>query len=151
WGSIKGSIGDFVDGAEDAFRGFERYVYGIFKSILDHADDALSWIPGLGPKIDKARHDFDKFVDDFNTDVDRMKSSKDFTVGIKVSDPNHVADIVRGGWTLGQGLAKGGIQPAYRAQQGLLAPGGIATAGRRPTIAFAEPGTGREGFVPELG
>lgn len=108
-GGIDSAIHWAIRHGEDAFVAFGKLVLKVLGWIVDGADNALGWIPGLGPKLHKARQDFDKFAKRVNKALDSIHdvhvkiTAAEFHRTISsASDPYHYGGHAAGG--LGAGL-----------------------------------------------
>jgi hypothetical protein len=144
--AIGNGITTFKNNAVFTFQLFADAVFGVFQGILDAADNALSWVPGLGPKLDQAKRNFSGFVDSFNREMDRLDSHKDITLDIwqtnKTSGSNDFRDHHGERWG-GVRYAQAGLMSLGRGTAGIYAGG--------PLYGFAEPDTGGELFMPRNG
>lgn len=94
-----------VQAVYKAFNGLVKVVLTVLSTILNAAAAAFGWIPGLGPKLQKAASDFDRYRDSVNKSLDGIKDEEVFITFIERK--------AQGG-TLGgsggyRGLATGGI------------------------------------------
>lgn len=144
----------FTQQMSDDWRGFQTDVETVWdtvvlafghglQTIVDEADRAFKWVPGLGPKLDAAKRDVDSWVAGVNQSLNNLKS--------------HTIDIqLKGDLTkqinsdMGHTYRWGGIRWA---DEGLVSLGyrSAGVYGNGPLIGFAEPDTGGEIFIPKNG
>lgn len=88
-----------------AFNGLVKVVLTVLSSILHAAAAAFGWIPGIGPKLEKAAKDFDKYRDSVNRSLNGIEDEQVFVT---------IIERKQFGGTLGgsggyRGFAHGGI------------------------------------------
>lgn len=60
----------------------EQTVITVVGAILTAADTAFGWVPGLGPKLDKAKTAFDAWASGIQADLDGLQTSGNTTIGV---------------------------------------------------------------------
>lgn len=139
--------GGFKRVSDDLKFGFltaELFILQSFDNILTGADKAFSWIPGIGGKLKNAKGQFDVWVGQVNSDLDKLVRTREATVKVNVVPGASV------GGALGAlfNHRYGGVDYAF-------ASGGVMSAGiydgraaGRPLVRFAEPEAGGELYMP---
>jgi hypothetical protein len=147
--ALKSDWQAFKTGLAVIFESIELVVAQFFQTIIDNADRAFSWVPGLGPKLDQAKREMNAFVDSINADLDRIKSEKDITIRVN----NAGAQATHGGGSQGRQSALQRWGGVHWAQDGLVSLGNRSAGiyARGPLFGFAEPDTGGELFMPRNG
>lgn len=115
----------------DAWDNFKRMavstvaflVNNVFAKLLDAAVFAFSWMPGIGPKLEKAQKDFEKFRDGVNQALASIMD-KDIHVRVQV-DQRGLAPVTAAGATsksthrlMASGGNIGGL-PTYAGEDGI--------------------------------
>jgi hypothetical protein len=67
----------------EAFRAIIPVVLSFISTVLDGAAKAFGWVPGIGPKLQEAAREFNKFADEVNRALNRIDPVK--TVRINAS------------------------------------------------------------------
>lgn len=133
-----------VDVLVKGFLDAELAILGVLKNIVDGADHAFAWVPGLGPKLDTAKKWVDDFVGKVNGSLDKLQTEHDITIVAAIAydsakhsgpAPNQNAGHRFGAF---DAFAAGGL--------GSLTPGIYSSA--NGLIKFAEPETGGELYMP---
>lgn len=88
-----------------AFNGLVKIVLNVLSQILHSAAAAFAWVPGLGPKLDKAAKDFDAYRDRVNK---ALNGIEDETVNITFIERKAQGGTLGGSGGF-RGLATGGI------------------------------------------
>lgn len=85
--TFRNAIGEAWKFIKNAFITGIQFITGAFlgfvSMLLNGAAKAFQFVPGLGPKLQKAAAEFDQFKDRVNESLERIKD-KDVTVGIKL-------------------------------------------------------------------
>lgn len=109
---------DAIGAGVDMFKLFAKGALAALKLVLDGAIAALSWIPGIGPKLDDARKKFDKFAEGVNKTLDGIHD-KNVTVTF--------SSVYAGDW---QTYRAGERSTSGRAHGGIVgAASGMITSG----------------------
>jgi hypothetical protein len=103
WKGISDLFRSFIAGVTDQFLGFIQF-------LLEGADKAFGWLPGIGGKLDAAVQDFARFREGVNAQIRGIDASK--SIAIHIIPDNKFQQLITSGaghpaWT-GSGLAKGG-------------------------------------------
>lgn len=94
--------------------------------LLDGAVKALSWIPGIGPKLQKAQGDFRRFQQEANAE---LKKIKDRNVSVTIS--TNIGRIAAEYSRLLSGITSKTTKPGKRASGGPVRTGGTYLVGER--------------------
>jgi hypothetical protein len=81
--SMYANIRQFVNNAKDAFLDFVAFVLGILGRLVQGAEAALSWIPGIGGKLKDARSKFAAFQKNVNAELAKIRD-RDVKVRVRV-------------------------------------------------------------------
>jgi hypothetical protein len=111
------NIRDFLGKAKIGFAEFKVYVINQFGRILDAAVKSLSWIPGIGPKLDAAQKEFREFQQQANAELKKIKD-REVSITISTNIGQVAGQIAR----LGAQIANAGLKKR--------AAGGPVIAGR---------------------
>jgi hypothetical protein len=103
WEGITSLFRNFIAGVTDQFLGFIAF-------LLEGADKAFGWLPGVGDKLHAAADDFARFRERVNDQIRGIDSSK--TIALKIIPDDKFQSLITSGaghpaWT-GSGLAMGG-------------------------------------------
>lgn len=85
-----------LNGVKDFALGWVQFIIDKFlffaEKIVQAADMAFGWVPGLGDKLGAARTAVEKFRRDFNGEIDKLQS-KDITLGVNAKGQWSLQDV----------------------------------------------------------
>ena len=137
FGALLGAVKWMASGAKQAFLSFVLYAVDKLGTLLAGAAAALSWIPGIGPKLKAAEKKFNEFRKNVN---DELAGIKDKTVTIRMEVMGLAAAnaAISVGQTLSaMGYAHGGIKGAAN---GATSSGLTLVGEHGPELAEVKPG-----------
>lgn len=125
----------------EAFRAIIPVVLNFISTVLNGAAKAFGWVPGIGPKLQEAAREFNKFADEVNRALNRIDPVKTVRINasVYVTGNNNAAGGVdqRTGNSRNAGLS--GLTSWQQAAAAFAAAGGLALAGDRGTSRVGGP------------
>lgn len=135
--ALLGTIKWMASGAKSAFLSFVSYALDKLGQLLAGAATALSWIPGIGPKLKEAEKKFNEFRKDVNDELGKIKD-KTVTINMQVLGMAAANAAIDVGRTLSaMGYAHGGIRGAAN---GATSSGLTLVGEHGPELAEVKPG-----------
>jgi hypothetical protein len=132
---IDETLEKMVRGAKKSFLQFQLIALDAFGVILAGAARALSWIPGIGPKLKGAERKFNEFRRDINNELKKIHD-RDVRIRFHVFGIESVNAAIDIGRQL-QGMAAGGIKGAAN---GSTSSGLTLVGEHGPELAQIQPG-----------
>lgn len=127
-----------IQQAKDLWVEFKVVALGQIGRLLDGAVKALSWIPGIGPKLQKAQSEFRTFQQEANAE---LKKIRDRNVSVTIS--TNIGRIAAEYSRLLSGITSKSTKPGKRASGGPVRTGGTYLVGERGVELLHMGGNGR--------
>lgn len=109
------NIRDFLGKAKTGFAEFRVYVINQFGRILDAAVSSMSWVPGIGPKLQAAQKKFREFQAEANAELRKIRDKNvSITISTNIGSvaaqyANLVAGIINKGGSVSKRAAGGPV------------------------------------------